>query len=100
MADIPVTVVYALPDAQWCSELEMPAGATVADLLLRIAAIEPFCGLDLAVAALGIYGERVTPARVLEPQDRLEIYRPLNVDPKTARRQRAAAASGLADAGK
>jgi len=38
---------------------------------------------------IGIYGRVVEPTTILQPGDRLEIYAPLRIDPKTARRLRA-----------
>lgn len=38
---------------------------------------------------LGIFARRVESAHVLQEGDRLEIYRPLQLDPKDARRRRA-----------
>lgn len=42
----------------------------------------------LAQGMVGIWGRQTTAHRVLLDQDRLELYRPLVVDPKVARRQR------------
>ena len=42
----------------------------------------------LDALTLGLWGRAITPATVLQPQDRLELLRPLLVDPKEARRQR------------
>ncbi|MGI9325107.1 MAG: RnfH family protein [Pseudomonadales bacterium] len=98
-SELPISVVYALPQAQWVVELRLPNGACVADALAQVAQLEPFAALDLAEVPLGIYGEPVSRERLLVAHDRVEIYRPLVVDPKTARRQRAAE-SGEADAGR
>ena len=38
--------------------------------------------------ALGIWGKKTTLSHVLQDLDRLELYRPLKVDPKVARRER------------
>ena len=38
--------------------------------------------------ALGIWGKKTTLNHVLQDLDRLELYRPLKVDPKVARRER------------
>jgi uncharacterized protein len=51
------------------------------------------CGLDTAglrpeAWVLGIWGRRCSPQTGLQAGDRLEIYRPLKVDPKVARRER------------
>jgi putative ubiquitin-RnfH superfamily antitoxin RatB of RatAB toxin-antitoxin module len=36
----------------------------------------------------GVWGRKVTWAHIVEDGDRVELYRPLKVDPKVARRQR------------
>lgn len=89
---LPVSVAYALPEQQWVVELELPEGSTVADALAAVAATAPFTDLDVQQLPVGIYGAPADPATPLEPHDRVELYRPLLVDPKTARRQRAAQA--------
>lgn len=69
-------------------ELNLPAGATVADAL-RVSGMQarhPTHALDLLpVGVWGAFCERDTPLR---DRDRVELYRPLRVDPKEARRQR------------
>ena len=62
--------------------LRLPDGATVADALQR-------CGLvPVEGERVGIWGRRVEPAQVLREGDRVELVRPLQVDPKVARRER------------
>lgn len=82
---------HALPERQWLLTLELPAGATVADAVRAAQAAAP----DLPDATGCVFG--VWSAVVAEPSthvlsegDRVEVYRPLQVDPKQARRQRAA----------
>jgi putative ubiquitin-RnfH superfamily antitoxin RatB of RatAB toxin-antitoxin module len=38
---------------------------------------------------LGVFGEPATPETRLRDGDRVEVYRPLQIDPKEARRRRA-----------
>jgi hypothetical protein len=90
--DLEVEVVFALPRRQHVVTLSLPAGATVADALRAVAGRPPFDRLDLDEAPVGIFGDRVPRDRRLEPRDRVEIYRPLIVDPREARRRRAAGA--------
>jgi putative ubiquitin-RnfH superfamily antitoxin RatB of RatAB toxin-antitoxin module len=40
---------------------------------------------------VGIWGKRVSPDTTVRAGDRVELYRPLEVDPREARRQRARA---------
>jgi putative ubiquitin-RnfH superfamily antitoxin RatB of RatAB toxin-antitoxin module len=81
-ATLHVTVL-ASPRAREVSEwiLQMPAGATVRQALQA-------AGLAEGDAGVGIWGRRCTPDAVLRDGDRVEVYRPLVVDPKVARRER------------
>ena len=82
-----VEVVYALPERHDVTLLELPAAATVGDALTASGIAERHPGLDLS--RVGIYGRRVTAGTTLTHGDRVEIYRPLAMDPKEARRIRA-----------
>lgn len=85
-----VEVVYALPQQQHRVHLELTEGAVVADALIAVARMEPFRSLPLETLTLAVYGDIVQRNQVLNPGDRVEILRPLLVDPKEARRRRAA----------
>ena len=85
-----VEVVYATPEQQTLRRIVLPGGATVADALSAVAAEPPFNKLALADCAVGVFGQVCAGTRVLSDGDRVEIYRALNVDAKTARRKRAA----------
>lgn len=85
-----IEMVYALPERQWRVPLTLAQGATVADALTAVADREPFANLDLVNVPVGIYGELVSRERVLADRDRVEVYRPLPVDPPEARRLRSA----------
>lgn len=84
-----VEVVYALPDAQHRLHLELEEGATVAQALNAVGRVAPFDTLALDHADVGVFGRLVKPEEVLRHGDRVEIYRPLEADPKEARRIRA-----------
>lgn len=89
-ARIRVSVVYATPAGQWLRELELPAGATVRQAIEQSRIVE-LAGLDGAETPdVGIFGRRVTHDTLVRDGDRIEIYRPLRIDPKEARRRRAA----------
>lgn len=86
---IRIEVVYATPERQDLVTVEVPVGTTIAGAIevCRREALLPeaaFTNTDL-----GVFGRRESASRVLEPGDRVEIYRPLQVDPKEARRRRA-----------
>jgi hypothetical protein len=84
-----VEVVYALAQRSFGKALLLPEGASIADALQLAAADQEFQGIDLAGAAVGIFGKVVRPDQALKDGDRIEIYRPLLEEPKLARRQRA-----------
>ena len=86
---IAVEVVYALPSEQQILPVRLPSGSTVARALRESGILERFPEIDLARAKLGIFGRRVNPQDVLRDGDRVEIYRELIADPKSARRKRA-----------
>ena len=80
MSSIRVEVVAAWPRRAKISRLELPDGSLVRDAL-RAAGIK--------ADAVGVFGKRVAPDEPLSDGDRVEIYRPLALDPKERRRQRA-----------
>lgn len=88
---ISVEVVYALPDRQELIEMEVPRGTTLFEAARDSGIAGRFPDLDLEHVGMGVFGkeEKHPRERVLEEGDRVEIYRPLEVDPKARRRARA-----------
>ena len=87
--NIDIEVVYALPEKQIVRQMNLPEGTT-AEQAVKLSGILPqFPEIDLLKNRLGIYGKLVPPATILCNRDRVEIYRPLRVDPKENRRKRA-----------
>ena len=88
---IHVEVVFASPDRQALVPIAMPGGATVAEAIemSAIAASFPECNLDKCPT--GVWGKPVQRDHVLSDGDRVELYRPLRMDPREARRRLAAA---------
>jgi len=86
---IEVNVVYS-PRAREVREisLHLPAGSTAGHALQASGLLRLFPTLDQAPVLLGIWGRRVDLGQTLLANDRIEIYRPLSVDPKEARRKR------------
>ena len=79
MAAIRVEVVDARRDGAVITKVELPAGALVRDAL-RACGIAAGMAADLS--AVGVFGKRVAPDAPLADGDRVEIYRPLLLDPK------------------
>lgn len=87
MAEIAVEVVLALPQRTLLKQVVLQMGATVADAIAAAELGEAAALVD--PQRLGIFGRRVPPEQTLRDGDRVEIYRPLALDPKEARRRRA-----------
>lgn len=84
-----IEVTYALPKRQVVLSLEVAPGTTVHEAVLRSRIDRCFPGLDMAASPVGIFGRRVKRDAIVKDGDRIEIYRPLAADPKSARRKRA-----------
>jgi putative ubiquitin-RnfH superfamily antitoxin RatB of RatAB toxin-antitoxin module len=69
--------------------LELPAGATTLDAIRASGLLEGEAGIDISTQPVGIWGRAATLDSVLTDRDRVEIYRPLAINPKEARRRRA-----------
>ncbi len=90
--EIVVEVAYARPEAQRIVQLRVPEGTTLREAVERSGITEFFPEIDLAEADFGIFGKvERKHDRVLREWDRVEIYRPLQVDPKAKRAARAKA---------
>ena len=84
-----VSVAYS-PRAGEVDEVvvELGAGATLIDAIRASGIEHRHPSLDLAHAKRGVWGRVQPDDTVLRERDRVEIYRPLQVDPKEARRLR------------
>jgi putative ubiquitin-RnfH superfamily antitoxin RatB of RatAB toxin-antitoxin module len=90
-AEIDVEVVFAIAAQQRLVPLTLQPGATVADAIEKSGLAREFAGHDLASLPVGIWGHLAAHNSVLSAGDRVEIYRPLQMDPREARRRLAAA---------
>ena len=68
--------------------LQLPPGASVADALVASIAAGYLAQAAASHAVLGLWGRVVGPEEGVCDGDRVELYRPLTVDPKVARRER------------
>lgn len=86
-----IEVAYARPDQQYLLTLDLPAGSTVSDALAAAGLAERCPELAGGDFVVGIWGqiEKSPQTRVLQMGDRVEVYRPLSVDPMAARKARA-----------
>ena len=88
---IDIEVAYALPWSQDLRHLRVPFGTSAEQAVQFSGICKVFPEIDLLHNSLGIFGKLVKPETILRDHDRVEIYRPLTVDPKEKRRKRAEA---------
>jgi putative ubiquitin-RnfH superfamily antitoxin RatB of RatAB toxin-antitoxin module len=88
--DISVEVAFAPPDTQALIAVRLAAGSDVESALESSGVYERFPDHDLRNCATGIWGRVVPRNWRLRNGDRVELYRPLRLDPRDARRERAA----------
>jgi len=89
-----VQVAYATPARQEVIDVTLPAGATIEDAIRLSGMLARFPEIDLSRNRVGIYGEVARLQDPVHDGDRVEIYRPLQVDPKEIRRARAGKSAG------
>lgn len=90
-----IEVVYARADGAIQRTYDLPAAATVGDALRAAGADPAFAGINLESSPTGVFGTPARREQPLHPGDRLEIYRPLALDPRAARRARVKQARAL-----
>lgn len=88
-ATLTVSVVHALPDRAWDVTLQVPAGATLAQVVAQSGFLQQFPDHDLSALTLGVFGQARPAGSPAADGDRIEIYRPLRFDPMESRRRRA-----------
>lgn len=88
---IEVEVAYATPQRQVIVPLRVEVGTTMFEAAARSNIVSQFPEIKLEQAVMGIFGklEKQPRKRVLKAQERVEIYRPLQADPKEIRKRRA-----------
>lgn len=96
---ISVEVAYALPTRQRIKAFKVAKGCTALDAVKQSGITREFPEIDLDQADMGIFAKNLDGKTLplpgdylLREGDRVEIYRPLQADPKAARQQRAAKA--------
>ncbi len=87
-----VEVAYGRPETQKIVELAWSPGLTAREAVDRSGLLAEFAAIDSTMLVLGINQTRVAQAHILRAGDRVEICRPLVLDPRDMRR--AALSSG------
>lgn len=87
---ISIEIAYALPERQRIIELDVAVGTRVYEAVKQSDILSMFPDIDLETAKMGIFGKAVkAESHVVEAGDRIEVYRPLLIDPKASRKARA-----------
>lgn len=90
MHQINVSIVYATADKQWVHHAKLARGSNALELIRDsgfIDTIEALSKQHIDTLNIGVFSEKVSHDYLLQEGDRLEVYRPLNADPKEVRRQ-------------
>lgn len=82
-----VEVVFATPAQQVLLSLRVPDGCTLGAAIDVSGIRSQFPDIDFDALATGVWGQRAERERLLRHGDRVEIYRPLRMDPREARRK-------------
>lgn len=92
MAKICIEVAYGESHRQRIIALEVEAGTSLYDAVLLSDIAKEFVELDLSNTPMGIFSKLCANPKQQAVQDgqRIELYRPLQIDPKQARIKRAA----------
>ncbi len=86
---ITVSICYVTPSIQEIIRLAVPGGCTLKHAVEISGIDQKVQQVDLNKHTMGIFGKVVENTYILNDNDRIEIYRPLRMDPMQARRQRA-----------
>lgn len=84
-----VEVAFALPEQQFLEAVTVPDDAVVADAIRLCGVERRFPEVRFDELQAGIWGQPVDRTAALRDGDRIEIYRPLEIDPREARRLKA-----------
>lgn len=86
---IRVQVCHALPDSAFIADVTLAAGSTLRQAVELSGLLRQHPSIDLTVQKIGVFGKIKPHDAVLRDGDRVEVYRPLQADPKETRRRRA-----------
>lgn len=87
-----IEIAYATPEKQLIVVVDVDEGTTLLDAALSSGIDAEFEGLDIRNSPMGLFGRKIAKPELelVRAGDRIELYRPLTIDPKQARLNRAA----------
>lgn len=86
---ISIEVVYATPEKQKIINLQVPVGTSIEAAIKQSGILTEFTEINLTQQKVGIFSKPRVLSDIVQAGDRIEIYRPLLIDPKEARRIKA-----------
>lgn len=84
--EVHVSVAAGLPERQREVALTVPEGTSAREAVRLSAIADMFPEIPVAACRLAVFGELVADTYRLRAGDRVEVCRPLKVDPRDARR--------------
>ncbi|PID43027.1 MAG: RnfH family protein [Proteobacteria bacterium] len=86
-----IEVAFALPGKQLILPVNVENGTTMLEAVRLSGILDEFPRIDPETAKMGVFGKVVKSPKeyIVREGDRVEIYRPLNIDPRQARLNRA-----------
>ena len=86
---INIEVAFATPKMQQIIALSVTVDCTIQEAILQSGILAVFPDIDLTRQSVGIFSKKRELHEIVHEGDRIEIYRPLTIDPKEARRAKA-----------
>ena len=86
---MPIEVAYASASESWLIPFEVEEGTKVQQAITRSGILEQCPDINLQINKIGLFSKIIELDVPVRAGDRIEIYRPLILDPKEARRLRA-----------
>ncbi len=89
---INIEIVYAGETSQKLVQLEIEPGTSIAQAIKSSGLLKTCPEINMDDCQVGIFSKKASVDTILQDQDRVEIYRPLKISPKDARKLRASLA--------
>ena len=94
-----IELAYATPERQLLLSVAVAAGTTAREAICHPALAAAFPAVDFGNCPVGVWGQPVADDHILKSGDRVEGYRPLEHDPRDARRELAREGRSMGGAG-
>ncbi len=88
MGKITIELIYALPNEQELITIQVEESTQIKEAIIISGILEKYPEINLSNNPVGIFSQKVSLDSKIRQGDRIEIYRPLKIDPKEARRKR------------